>query len=1062
MMYQQPKQNDPELLKHKYILGINKSKTDKPYYVYQGFNDHEEVNQELRKEQPLYELITGSNAIKPYIDYDTKNIKDYIIKDDDDLYTLRTAGKKAILKELTNIYICGCRILGIHINVNDLLILDGCRPMTKDSVYYFKYSFHITANINYVFKTKIQCATFLLPALEQAEMEQYGNIKHFNNIDKCVYGMPTQRLRTIYSYKHLNDTDTLKPINHEGKVLKVNEPHLYLVQYFKNEHIYINCPFIEKGITETKEAIINKITKKQNIYTNDILKLLLRYGLKTPSIPNITETNGRTYYNILYNANIDKCPYGNDHDRPKRHISICYAYIYNGSCFVGCHGEKCKDKKHINMGFILNKSPLCDRKNAYQVNERYLTQNKDNKVNQLCEEFIQNDNYKALVIKSETGTGKTYLLKEYITRYEKKLKRQIRILLISTRQSYARSMCGNSLKDLDITNYLDYKKDKTKDKNKLYEVNRLCLSMEGLNSLMMGAWCPYDIVILDESETISRHLYSPTVRNGSYDVFLKLRKLIQYSKKCILLDADAGIPTMTLINNIDTNQIIKINNTYEKQKKQYYMTKDRKEFINDIKTDIIFDRKAYIVCLSKSEATYIYNELQPMMNNFNKKHTLITGDSDDLIKRSLSNVNDEWIKYDYVITTSTTGAGVDFNIKDHFNNIYGYVSCGSSCPVEFIQILDRVRHPTSNNVKILIHSNVSIPDDNTFICTVDNSRYILEDRQLNTIICNAVNRTIYDESTNMIHEQMIYVDKDQDYTTLTYHNHTNTVLNSSPSNYILVLKLLLEQRGHMVVIDPMKHKQERHNILRHEKYKGIKTANKQMNEVEDLLFSDNKTYEQCRILDKTALCNRLGIHTSNRDNEEVNQLIDIYETPTKKSKTHRILKTHIKEEHADIIKHYLKIDERVFNEDSDRVNQNIMNLYARLINIINYDYTDNFHISVDDMKTYINELKTTKTELRSLETRADLCPLKIMKKLLCKYGLIMEDERKSIRNEEGKPRKITTGYVIKQDKDIYKCVYLIHKKLDKVHFSDNLNKICLLHNGFETLTINNTKLHRIV
>jgi hypothetical protein len=74
---------------------------------------------------------------------------------------------------------------------------------------------------------------------------------------------------------------------------------------------------------------------------------------------------------------------------------------------------------------------------------------------------------------------------------------------------------------------------------------------------------------------------------------------------------------MTLINNIDANQIIKINNTYEKQKKQYYMTKDRQEFINDIKTDIIMDRKAYIVCLSKSEATYICNELKPMMAYFN-------------------------------------------------------------------------------------------------------------------------------------------------------------------------------------------------------------------------------------------------------------------------------------------------------------------------------------------------------------------------------------------------------------------------------------------------------------
>lgn len=1046
MTYTQPKQNDPELLKHKYILGKNKSKTGH-YYEYEGFDDITDINTELKKHTPLYELITGKYGTKPYIDYDESEQ----VNDKKDMKILQKSRKRHILKELINIFIYACRYLGIHMNVNNVLILDGSRPMTKDNTLYYKYSFHITTDNNYVFKTKFQCAKFLLPALEQAEKELYGEQdRYYKNIDNRVYGMPMQRLRTIYSYKNETDTEPLIPITHECNYIKhVNDPSKYLVQYFDEDYIYIKCPYIDNGIKDNNDSKSMKIKKKQNIYTNDIINLLLRYGLKTPSITDITEKNERTYYSILYNSNIDKCIYGCEHDRPTRGIPICYAYIYNGSCMVGCWGQECKPKEHINVGNILQRSPLCDPKCAYQVNEKYLTQDDNNRVNQLCTQFIKDEHYKVLVIKSETGTGKTYLLKRYIEMFEDNEGRPIRVLLISTRQSYARSMCGNSLKDLNIKNYLDHKKERNNDQ--LYTLDRLCISMEGLNDLMMGAWMPYDIVILDESESICRHLYSPTIRNGSYDVFEKIRKLIQYSKKCIMLDADAGAPSLTLINNINNDKVMKINNTYEKAKKEYYMTKDRKEFIDDIKTDIIFNKNLYIVCLSKTELYYLVEELKPIMDTFDITYKSITGDSDEQTKKELANVNNVWSKANIVFTTSTTGAGVDFNIKGHFDKIYGYLSCGSSCPVEFIQILDRVRYPNEHKIKILIHSSVSIPNDDTFIYTVDNARHLLYDRQINTIINNAINRTLFDGV--MVNEQITYVEKDTDYTLLTYYNHTNTILNNTSMNYLLILKLLLQQRGHTVAILTDKFKQERHILKRSEKYKGI-NMNKTASQMEDIYYNKKRSNNDNLILDKVKVCNAIGIHSSKRGHDLVDKVIDIHEVPTNKGIIYRILKTFINEEHADILKN----DKQVYIEDTDRVRQNLMNVFNRLMNIIKYDYTDNYFISLEQMNEYTKQLNVTNTEMKAIDGRTD--PDKVIKKILNKYGFTLITNKVSVRNKEKQPRKQVNGYILKHNTNIYSCVSLLYKKLGHEHFRQELNILCNLHKEFDELT--NIKPQRIV
>ena len=1065
MTYTQPKQNDPELLTHKYILGFNKSKTGH-YYEYKGFNKHKQINEELQKGLPLFELITGTRPVKPYIDFDElfdrKDSKNRTPKE-----ALKIRNKKGLdfivnnlkphmITRLSNIFIQACINVGIPANDEQLLIIDGSRIVTINNSEYYKMSFHITLNNKYVFKTTADVLKVFIPALKCAERELYNSSTYYEDIDPAVYGK-TQRLRTIYSPKTENDKNVFIPINKEGQEIKTQDNVLYLVQYFKDDYILVNVPTIEhKEVTEPTDKKQEYEHTDKNVYTQDILKLLHKHGMNTASIPKNgidrnTNTN-QTYYKILYNPDVNKCIYGNEHDRPRRGIPVCHAYIFNGQCYVGCWGSKCKTLEKVNIGTIIERSPMCDPSFAVQVNERYLTMTPNNKVNQLCEDFIKDPTKKALVIKSETGTGKTYLLTQYITMYEQKKEREeqtgARVIVISTRRSYSNSICDSTLKQLNIVNYLDYKENKQLDNNLMYKVPKLCLSMESLQSLLLNDWRPYDIVVIDEAESVCRHLYSATVKSGSYGAFKALRKLIEYSKKVILLDADAGTPTMTLINNINNDSIVKINNNFKKDHRQYFMTKNKEGFVNELKANIEQKVNQYIVCLSKNEADALQRTLTPFCNN-DYKIICITADSDTKTKKGLGTVNTLWTNYNTVITTSTTGAGVDYNVKDHFNNVYGYASAGSCPPVEFIQILDRVRYPTTKNVKILIDSSMCIPTNDTYIYTVNNSKYYIDELNKNTEVSKPVNNTYYDHVNDLVKTQTVYEVKNTDYSMLTYYNYLSKYLNNGQSNYILYLKLLLEQRGHTVTIDEEKHKQVKAKIKPHERYNDINVKEYTAEQLQKIYYEKEKTEKSQKVLKKVDICNVFNIHKSKRDHEDIKGIIDTYHTPTNKSAIKLILKHFVKNEHCDIVMNPLK--EHI--DENDKIRQNKMNMFSRLMEVIKYDYTNNYTIDIPTMDNILKEYKTTPTERKSI-SRTQLDEYKTIQTILKKYGLNLTKKSISKRDDTGKVKKCLTGYNIVHDNDLYNCIYLLVKKHGADKFDNNLITLCNDHTEYERLTHN--------
>jgi len=186
-----------------------------------------------------------------------------------------------------------------------------------------------------------------------------------------------------------------------------------------------------------------------------------------------------------------------------------------------------------------------------------------------------------------------------------------------------------------------------------------------------------------------------------------------------------------------------------------------------------------------------------------------------------------------IINTSTTGAGVDFNNKNHFDFVYGFITAGCSPPVEFMQIIDRVRNPINKLVTVLIDGKIQIPNENTFLCTLNNSKFIIDELNKNTVLSDLVNRT-YEDVEGFINNEIIYVEKNNDYSKLTYYNYLTNTLNNTNNNYLLVLKLLLLQKGHKCIIDLEKYKQKKAKNNEAEHLKQHKIISYTNNEIENI------------------------------------------------------------------------------------------------------------------------------------------------------------------------------------------------------------------------------------
>ncbi|ATZ81230.1 DEXDc helicase-primase [Bodo saltans virus] len=343
-----------------------------------------------------------------------------------------------------------------------------------------------------------------------------------------------------------------------------------------------------------------------------------------------------------------------------------------------------------------------------EIKEYVNPKNDMEKMNNFAIHFAKH--LKALVLNSHLGSGKTQFILNVIKFCGFK-----RILFITHRQSLTYDLFSNfeeKLKFLEgngFVNYLD------KDDGVDYMNDKMIISIESLNKIFKEhekygyteETIKYDLIVLDEIESLLYHMKSSTHKNKNMENYLLFRQICLNSDKIISMDGDICQRSLYFINSI-TNNYVYIKNIFKNNIK-YHVYESLKIFDDKIIFNSIEDKqKIYMFCMETNE---VHNyEKKVHEKNKDIKFHKIFGDMNDLDKKeTFMNPSVEWLKYDFIATTSTTEAGVNFDPEDdkgdkikHFDKICATLGKGCS-QRQLLQGLSRVRNPKDNK-NVYIHN----------------------------------------------------------------------------------------------------------------------------------------------------------------------------------------------------------------------------------------------------------------------------------------------------------------------------------------------------------------------
>ena len=166
------------------------------------------------------------------------------------------------------------------------------------------------------------------------------------------------------------------------------------------------------------------------------------------------------------------------------------------------------------------------------INERYLPEN-------LLTEQV-GDVWKTLTMKSPQGTGKTHAFKALVM-----MAKHLgwRTLILTHRQALAWQLAAR----LGATCYLE---DSIKKSFSIQKGQALVMSVDSVSKRLLthagGAGMP-DLVLIDESEQVTRHLFSKTIGDKLQTVADDLFDLLGGQSRVVCADADAGVLTKALL-----------------------------------------------------------------------------------------------------------------------------------------------------------------------------------------------------------------------------------------------------------------------------------------------------------------------------------------------------------------------------------------------------------------------------------------------------------------------------------------------------------------------------------
>ena len=327
-------------------------------------------------------------------------------------------------------------------------------------------------------------------------------------------------------------------------------------------------------------------------------------------------------------------------------------------------------------------------------------------------EDFKNRLEKYIMLNNPMGSGKTKSIIDYL-----QLQKDKSMLWISPRISLTTNILPvYRLKKngLEFVSTQDFK-SRQERAEKIPFTTKLIMCAQSLHYIDSSL---YDIVIIDEVETVLNAWVGNETHKNLELNFMNFKDTIKNSKKVFLMDAFMTTKTYNLFENIEKSkkknvflgqpeQFYTINSIQKPDKRQFSTYKNKETWINNIVEKVNENKKIFIFYPYKRSSN-----AQTGMDEFayglqklaNKKINILTyhGDTDDAKKRTLGDVENTWAKADVVICNTSITVGVNFDIE-HFDYIFAlYVNWVSLR--DFFQNLYRVRTPKIKTIHLLTKS----------------------------------------------------------------------------------------------------------------------------------------------------------------------------------------------------------------------------------------------------------------------------------------------------------------------------------------------------------------------
>eukprot|EP00798_Chlamydomonas_sp_ICE-L_P023414 gene23414-biopygen13686 len=386
-----------------------------------------------------------------------------------------------------------------------------------------------------------------------------------------------------------------------------------------------------------------------------------------------------------------------------------------GNCIVKCFSATCDNHAPACIGRLAEPAGDSWDAAAVHVNSRYIDIDACLEMKQAVDVWLdpERKDVNTLSVRSPMGSGKSTMLDALLERVgeDKTVVTYRQSLALEHKRKLARKGFVSYL-DADVTPQDLRRRDKTP---------RVICQIESLHRLaehpcMRYLTSGFDIVVLDEVESLLRHFLSPTVVTPLAEMRGLADTLNATTTGVVTMDATWGSVTKEFLKQAGLRNLLVVNDYRSTENaRTFSISKDEVTWSAQIRDDITAGRNVVVVSLSQERAMQVHKVALDTFDDPKDAarlcllHTSKTADS---VKAKLIDVDALWSSKRIVVYTPTISAGIDFS-TEHFDRMYLYLCPGSTGPMGALQMTGRVRHLVDTDVRTLVAKNMRVAREAT-------------------------------------------------------------------------------------------------------------------------------------------------------------------------------------------------------------------------------------------------------------------------------------------------------------------------------------------------------------